>query len=55
MAMTENGWGKERKKNGESDERWVQRSEAKVFANKEHYKKAFNHATSPESVAPYMY
>jgi hypothetical protein len=38
MAMTENGWGKERKINGESGERWVERAEAKVLANRERYK-----------------
>jgi hypothetical protein len=39
--MMENGWGKERKINSGSataGERWVERAEAKVFANREHYK-----------------
>jgi hypothetical protein len=55
--MTENGGGyrekdKRRIGYGESGERWMKRPEAKVFANREHYKKAFHHASSPESVAP---
>jgi hypothetical protein len=29
----------------------VERAEAKVFANREPYKKLFNHATSPKSLA----
>jgi hypothetical protein len=37
---------------GESGERWVQRAEAKVFANRERYNKAFNHAPSLKSIAP---
>jgi hypothetical protein len=37
---------------GESGERWVERAEAKVFANRERYKKAFYHAPSLKSVAP---
>jgi hypothetical protein len=33
----------------------VERAEAKVFAKREHYKKHFDHATSPKSLEPIIH
>jgi hypothetical protein len=56
--MTENGGGKERKKDkrrsayGKSGEIWAERAKVKVFAKRQCYKTLFKHATSPKSLAP---